>query len=66
MSRMLAVVGAQVLIGQWCGSNSVSIKRAVDINSLELRAMKKILMQKGLTVPKVAALVGGPEYVSLI
>jgi len=59
--RLLAVAGEQVMIGQWFGSNSVAVRRAVGVNSVELRAIKKILMEKGLTKAKVACLVGGPE-----
>ena len=61
--RLLAVAGEQMLIGRLCGSNSITVKRAVNVNSIELKAIKKILMTKGLTKAKVATLVGGPECV---
>jgi hypothetical protein len=61
--RLGAVVVNQICVGQTFGSNSIAVKRAVNVNSVEMRAIKKILLAKGLTVPKVAVLVGGPEFV---
>lgn len=58
---MIALVTVQLLIGQMLGSNSVTVKRAININSVEMKAIRKVLMDKGLTTRKVATLVGGPE-----
>lgn len=60
--RLLAVAGEQVMIGQWFGSNSVAVRRTVGVNSVEMRAIKFILMKRGLTPAKVACLVGGPDW----
>jgi len=43
-------------------SNRVWIRQLVSINSSTIRTMKLILKQPGLTVAKVAILVGGPDW----
>lgn len=50
------------LIGYFWANSSVTIRRLVGVNSPELRSIKYILMQKGLTFPKVSVLLGGPDW----
>lgn len=60
--KMCSIVLQQKVLGQMLGRKSVAIRSAVQLNSLELRAMKKIMSVPGLTAPKVAVLVGGPDW----
>lgn len=60
--KMLSIVMQQKFFGQILGSNFVAIRSACQLNSLELRAMKKIMAIPGITLPKVAVLVGGPDW----
>merc|ERR1712159_609759 len=43
-------------------ANKVSVRKICGVNSLSIRAMKKILEQKGLTVAKICVLCGGPDW----
>ena len=43
-------------------SNYVSVRYAVGINSLQMRAIRYCLMQPGLSPAKVAILCGGPDW----
>lgn len=52
-------------IGEVWGKNSVQVRKAVNVNSVELKAMRHILSQKGLSKAKVGILVGGPGKRSL-
>ncbi len=51
----------QKLIGERLSGN-VSIRYQVGINSLQMRAIRYCLEQKGLTLAKVAILCGGPDW----
>lgn len=51
----------QKLIGEKLSGN-VSIRYQVGINSLQMRAIRYCLEQKGLTLAKVAILCGGPDW----
>jgi hypothetical protein len=59
--KQTGLLGAQILGDIW-GRNSVSIRRIVGINSMEMRSIKYILKEKGITVGKVAVLLGGPDW----
>mmetsp|Transcript_10840 Transcript_10840/g.12505 ORF Transcript_10840/g.12505 Transcript_10840/m.12505 type:complete len:875 (+) Transcript_10840:413-3037(+) len=60
--KLLAIVLQQKVIGQMYGRKSVAIRAAVNINSMDLRAMKVILSKPGFTFPKICILVGGPDW----
>mmetsp|Transcript_3857 Transcript_3857/g.9404 ORF Transcript_3857/g.9404 Transcript_3857/m.9404 type:complete len:597 (+) Transcript_3857:63-1853(+) len=55
-----SIIG-QKLIGELLGGR-VAVRSLVGVNSLTMRAIRKILETPGLTVPKVAILVGGPDW----
>ena len=59
--KLCACTIQQKLIGEPL-SNRVWIRQLVSINSSTIRTMKLILKQPGLTVAKVAILVGGPDW----
>eukprot|EP00511_Aplanochytrium_stocchinoi_P009511 CAMPEP_0204872726 /NCGR_PEP_ID=MMETSP1348-20121228/38668_1 /ASSEMBLY_ACC=CAM_ASM_000700 /TAXON_ID=215587 /ORGANISM="Aplanochytrium stocchinoi, Strain GSBS06" /LENGTH=304 /DNA_ID=CAMNT_0052027675 /DNA_START=233 /DNA_END=1148 /DNA_ORIENTATION=+ len=60
--KLFAVVLQQKMIGEAFGSKSVRIRYLVGINSVELRAMRKVLSQPGLCFDKVVILIGGPDW----
>eukprot|EP00924_Labyrinthula_sp_SR-Ha-C_P016300 snap_masked-scaffold_106-processed-gene-0.10-mRNA-1 protein AED:1.00 eAED:1.00 QI:0/0/0/0/1/1/4/0/402 len=60
--KLFALVLQQKIIGERFGSTNVAVRRAVGVNSITIRAMKKILMTKGLSFGKVAILIGGPDW----
>eukprot|EP00924_Labyrinthula_sp_SR-Ha-C_P013193 snap_masked-scaffold_12-processed-gene-12.25-mRNA-1 protein AED:0.29 eAED:0.30 QI:0/0/0/0.5/1/1/4/0/665 len=60
--KLFALVLQQKIIGEGFGSTNVAVRRAVGVNSITIRAMKKILMTKGLSFGKVAILIGGPDW----
>jgi len=53
--------GGQVLGRLW-GAQSVTIRRLVGVNSMEMRAVKHILLEKGVSMGKVGILLGGPDW----
>jgi len=59
--KMSSLISGQ-LIGQCIGNRSVYVRWLVGVNSPELRAIKYILLQKGLTKAKVSVLLGGPDW----
>ncbi|GMH95389.1 hypothetical protein TrST_g10751 [Triparma strigata] len=59
--KLCACTLQQKAIGEPLG-NRVWIRQLVSINSSTIRTMKLILKQEGLTVAKVAILVGGPDW----
>ena len=60
--KLLALVIQQKIIGELWGSNNVWVRQTVGINSIEIRATRKILEQPGLNFSKVVILVGGPDW----
>jgi len=56
-----AILIQQKLIGGKMGGY-VSVRQAVGINSITIRAIRLILQEKGLSVRKIAILVGGPDW----
>eukprot|EP00924_Labyrinthula_sp_SR-Ha-C_P013943 snap_masked-scaffold_5-processed-gene-18.47-mRNA-1 protein AED:0.13 eAED:0.13 QI:289/0.8/0.83/0.83/0.8/0.5/6/0/569 len=60
--KMISIVLQQYVIGQLIGARSVAIRATVNVNALEMRAMRKIMEKPGFTIPKVAVLVGGPDW----
>ncbi len=60
--KLLAVGLQQKVIGELWGSKNVWVRQTVGINSVEIRAMRKILRQPGLNFSKVVILVGGPDW----
>lgn len=59
--KMAFTVIAQVCIGVPLAS-SVSIRRLVGVNTVEIRAIEKILSEPTITVPMVLILIGGPDW----
>merc|ERR1719409_407955 len=57
----LTAVAGQWFIGKIAG-NSVKIQKMVGVDSIGIRAIEDILKTRGLSVPKVAILVGGPDW----
>lgn len=62
LMKLLALIMQQKLIGELCGSKSVTVRYNVGINSVELRAMKRVLQKKGFSFGKIAILCGGPDW----
>ena len=59
--KLLAVVMQQKGIGERLG-NKVWIRSMVNVNSATMRSIRYLLTRPGLNVPKVAILVGGPDW----
>lgn len=59
--KAIAILGQQKGIGGLLGKK-VGVRKAVGVNSLTIRAIKKILLEPGVTKGKVAVLVGGPDW----
>eukprot|EP01052_Picozoa_sp_SAG31_P027189 SAG31_NODE_2523_length_5562_cov_4.427238_5_plen_394_part_00 len=59
--KAMAILGQQKGIGGLMGKK-IGVRKAVGVNSLTIRAIKKILMEPGVTQGKVAVLVGGPDW----
>lgn len=57
--KMCAGAIQQKIIGQSL-SQYVAVRQFVSVNSTMMRAMKLVVGTKGITVPKVAILMGGP------
>jgi len=60
--KMSAIVIQQKIIGETFASKRVWIRRLVGVNSTEIRAIRDILLQPGITIAKVAVLCGGPDW----
>ena len=60
-TKLLSCAMQQKLFGENL-SNYVSVRYAVGINSLQMRAIRYCLMQPGLSPAKVAILCGGPDW----
>eukprot|EP01048_Picozoa_sp_COSAG05_P021286 COSAG05_NODE_3871_length_1796_cov_10.939842_2_plen_386_part_00 len=56
-----AILAQQKVIGGQLGQK-VAVRRIVGVNSLTIRAIKRILEQPGLPPNKVAILIGGPDW----
>jgi hypothetical protein len=59
--KLVACATQQKLFGEQM-SHSVTVRSFVGVNSVSIRAIKLILQQKCLTLPKVAILCGGPDW----
>jgi len=59
--KVLALVIQQKIIGERMG-DLVSVRALIGVNSLTLRAIRKILEQPGMGLAKVCILVGGPDW----
>jgi hypothetical protein len=59
--KLIAVVMQQKGIGEQLG-NRVWIRSMVNVNSVTMRSIRYLLTRKGLNMPKVAILVGGPDW----
>ena len=59
--KLLAVVMQQKGIGERLG-NKVWVRSMVNVNSATMRSIRYLLTRPGLNVPKVAILVGGPDW----
>jgi len=61
MIKETGLFGGQVLGRVW-GAQSVKIRRLVGINSMEMRAIRHILLEKGVSLGKIGILLGGPDW----
>ena len=43
-------------------SRYVAVRKLVGVNSISIRAIRKVLEVPGLSVAKVAILIGGPDW----
>ena len=59
--KLLACALQQKLIGENL-SKSIRVRQLVKINSPVVRAVKLILTERGFSLPKMAILVGGPDW----
>lgn len=59
--KACAILAQQKVIGGQMGQK-VAVRRIVGVNSLTIRAIKRILEQPGLPANKVAILIGGPDW----
>jgi len=59
--KLTAVALEQELIGRQFG-NYVAVRSFIRINSLEMRATRRILRRPGINTAKCAILVGGPDW----
>ncbi|GBG31702.1 Hypothetical Protein FCC1311_079272 [Hondaea fermentalgiana] len=60
--KMLAIVIQQKYFGEHLASTRVWVRSFVGVNSIEMRAIREILLKPGLTLPKVSVLCGGPDW----
>jgi len=58
--KLCACIG-QYMIGYFLG-RSVKVQQFIGVDKVPVRALERILMQKGLKIGKVAILVGGPDW----
>lgn len=58
--KLMAVAG-QYTIGKMAGK-SVKVQKFVGVDQVVIRAIEKVLKQDGINLPKVAVLVGGPDW----
>mgnify|MGYP004039737955 CR=1 FL=1 len=61
VTKLISCAMQQKLFGENMSEN-VSVRYAVGINSLQMRAIRYCLMQPGLSPAKVAILCGGPDW----
>mmetsp|Transcript_9734 Transcript_9734/g.23388 ORF Transcript_9734/g.23388 Transcript_9734/m.23388 type:complete len:427 (-) Transcript_9734:148-1428(-) len=59
--KLIAVVLQQEVIGKYLG-RSPAVRQLVGVNSVQVRAIKRILSAPGLSLPKILVLVGGPDW----
>eukprot|EP01047_Picozoa_sp_COSAG01_P047440 COSAG01_NODE_4531_length_4948_cov_5.839905_9_plen_106_part_00 len=59
--KMCAIFLEQVAIGMNLGK-LLAVRKLVQVNSIEIKAIKVILDTKGLNLKKVAILCGGPDW----
>jgi len=60
--KMLAIITQQKVFGEYLCKRFVSIRAFVKINSTTMKAVRKILQRPGMSIPKVAILIGGPDW----
>lgn len=59
--KMVFTLVAQVCIGVPLAS-SVSVRRLVGVNTIEIRAIEQIISEPTFTLPKMFILIGGPDW----
>jgi hypothetical protein len=59
--KMFSLFLQQKAIGQGM-SGSLYIRKTVGINSITIRAIRRLLRKPGLSMPKVMILIGGPDW----
>lgn len=62
MLKMIAIVIQQKVFGEYMASRSVWVRSFIGVNSVEMRAIRRILQAPGMTWPKVSVLCGGPDW----
>jgi len=60
--KMLAIMTQQKIFGEFLCKSFVSVRAFVQINSTTMKAVRKILQKPGIGIPKVAILIGGPDW----
>ena len=59
--KLFSFVLQNKMLGEGLGS-WVSVRRMVDVNSISIRAIRRILIQPGMKFDKVCILCGGPDW----
>mmetsp|Transcript_12454 Transcript_12454/g.14314 ORF Transcript_12454/g.14314 Transcript_12454/m.14314 type:complete len:813 (+) Transcript_12454:168-2606(+) len=60
--KIAAIFMQQKIIGEMFGAKSVTIRSMVGINSVEIRAIRRALMEPRPSFGKVAILIGAPDW----
>jgi hypothetical protein len=60
--KMFSIPLLQIGEGEWYGANRVWVRQLVGVNSLEIRAIRSVLLKPGLSFDKVCILCGGPDW----
>jgi hypothetical protein len=61
LCKQTSLLLQQKMIGQGM-SGSLYIRKTVGVNSITIRAIRRLLRKPGLSVPKVMILIGGPDW----
>jgi hypothetical protein len=61
LCKQASLLLQQKMIGQGM-SGSLYIRKTVGVNSITIRAIRRLLRKPGLSVPKVMILIGGPDW----
>jgi hypothetical protein len=59
--KLVSGLMLQKLHGERLGK-SLYVRREIGVNSISVRAIRRLLIQPGIKMPKVCILIGGPDY----